>query len=111
VNIPDWYELVLLALGAYRTWRLLAEDSIFDWPRRKVLRWGSWRQEGDPIPLKYREKATELLMCPACSGFWISLAWYVVWVIFPYETLIAASAAAISALLIFQRNLLDPPEE
>lgn len=108
--VPDLYELILLALAAYRTWRLLAEDAVLDWPRRRILRMGNWRKEGDPYPPKYREAVGDFVGCPACLGFWISLFWFVAWAIFPYETLVVAAVASISALVIFQRQKLDPPE-
>lgn len=109
--IPEPYELILLALAAYRTWRLLAEDFILDRPRRWLLRLGKWEKDGDPLPKGYRAKLAEFFNCPACFGFWISLGWYIAWVIFPYETLVAATVGAISALVIYQRHKLDPPEE
>lgn len=109
--IPEPYELILLALAAYRTWRLLAEDTLLDWPRRKILRLGNWRQEGDPYPQGYRETLGDFVGCPACLGFWVSLAWFVSWVLFPCQTLVVAAVAAISSLVIFQRQKLDPPEE
>ncbi|GIV03713.1 MAG: hypothetical protein KatS3mg015_2543 [Fimbriimonadales bacterium] len=108
--IPDPYELVLLALASYRTWRLLAEDSILDWPRRKLLRLGNWRQEGDPVPLDYRSGLGSFISCPACLGAWTSIAWYMAWLVFPEETLPLAVVFSISALVVFQRARLDPPE-
>lgn len=108
--IPDLYEFVILALASYRTWRLVAEDELLDWPRRRVLRLGQWREEGDVVPSDYREKLGSFIACPACLGFWISIVWYLAWVVFPYQTLIAGVVAAISSLVIFQRQKLDPPE-
>ena len=110
--IPEPEELILLALAAYRTWRLLAEDYILDRPRRWLTRLGpKWQKQGDPVPKDYREKLGEFISCPACFGFWISIGWYIAWVIFPYETLVVAAAAAISSLVIYQRHKLDPPED
>lgn len=110
--IPEPYELILLALAAYRTWRLLAEDTFppIAIPRRKILRLGNWREEGDPVPANYRTELGEFMGCPACFGFWISLGWYLAWVVFPYQTLVAAAVAAISSLVIFERAKLDPPD-
>lgn len=36
-NVPNWWALLLLALAAWRTYRLLAEDTIFEKPRRWIV--------------------------------------------------------------------------
>lgn len=82
MTIPGWYELVLLALAAYRTWKLLAEDTILDGPRRYVT-----------------GTARELLECPWCLGFWISWAWWCAWIAWPNGTLIVSVPFALSVLV------------
>lgn len=109
--IPGPFAFILLALASYRTWYLLAEDVILDRVRRKLLRMGNWREDGDPIPDNYRESLADFIRCPRCLGFWVALAWFVAWIVFPYQTLVGAVAMALSAVLIFQRVKLDPPEE
>jgi hypothetical protein len=69
---PWWF--VLLSLSAYRVFRLLAEDTILDKPRRWLLRLGDWTEESgeEEIPEEYREEWMLFITCPYCAGFWIS---------------------------------------
>lgn len=100
MEIPTWYELVLLALAAYRLWRLLAEDDILDRPRRFVLRLGvEWEKEGDPVPADYRGAWALFLTCYWCMGAWCAIAWWLAWQIAPQETLVVAVPFALSALV------------
>ena len=110
MNTPTWYQLLLLALAAYRTWRLIAEDDITDKPRRWFLRLGDWREEGDPIPLRYRRGVGSFLACAWCFGAWITLAWWIAYEIWNEGTVIVAVPFAISALVGIVRAKLDPPE-
>ena len=112
MRLPDWFSFLILIFAAYRTWRLLAEDSILDWPRRRLLRLGDeWEKEGDPVPIEYRAKLGEFITCPACFGFWISLGWFLAWYWFGSDALWVAMPLAISAGVIFVRSTLDPPED
>ena len=96
--IPDWWEAVLLSLAAWRVFQLLAEDDILDRPRRYITRLGpKWEKEGDPVPAEYREGFANFLTCPYCFGFWVALAWWGAWAIWPYETVVVAVPLAISA--------------
>lgn len=98
VSIPDWWAFLLLAGGAFRTWKLLAEDDILDRPRRYLLRLGSeWTKEGDPVPDDYRLGWAEFLTCAWCSGAYAVLAWWIAWQIAPHATLVAAVPFALSA--------------
>lgn len=83
--IPNWYALVLLALAAYRLWRLLALDTILDRPRHRLVRAESKREE--------------FLQCPFCFGAWITVGWWLAWVAWPHWTLVVAVPFAISALV------------
>lgn len=108
MNVPDWYELALLALAAWRVFQLIAHDDILDRPRRYVTRLGSnWKKDGDPIPKAYREKLDDWLTCPYCMGFWIGLVWWGAWLIWPYETLVAAVPWVISAGVIGASKILS----
>ena len=95
-DVPGPYAVFLLAVASYRLWRLLAEDDILDRPRRYLLNMGDW-QEGQPTPEGYRSKLGELLICPWCLGFWISLAFWVAWQLEPDWTLWAAVPLVLSA--------------
>lgn len=110
MSVPDWWEVLLLSLAAYRVFRLIAEDDILEGPRRRLLRMAADWEEGQDLPEEYRDKLALFIDCPACCGFWISVAWFGVWQIFPHETLVFAAVWAISAIVIFLRINLDPPE-
>ena len=114
MDYPEWWQFLLLALAAFRVWRLIAEDTILDGPRQWALGLGYRWADGDPIPEKYREHWGIFLLCPWCSGFWISgillgvycavagwigfLGFFVTWF-------------ALSALVGLIRGNLDAPEE
>lgn len=99
-NVPNWWELLLLALAAWRTFRLLAEDDILDKPRRWVLNLDPDWNEGEEPNDAYRFKWGEFITCPYCAGFWITLAWWGAWLAWPHGTLIAAAPLAINTLVI-----------
>ncbi len=100
MSIPGWYALVLLALAAFRTWRLLAEDDIFDRPRRYVTGLGrEWKEEGNPLPEHYRVGLMAFIQCPWCLGFWLALAWWGAWEIWPHGATVAAVPMALSAIV------------
>ncbi len=84
-DVPTWYALALLAAAAFRTWWLLAQDTILDKPRERVVR---------ALP-----KGEEWLLCPWCAGAWISVAWWLAWVAWPHWTLVVAVPFAISAVV------------
>lgn len=90
--VPDWYAIVLLSLAAFRTWKLIGDDTILDRPRN----WAMLRafKIGGPKGKDYLET---LLECPWCAGFWISLAWWLGWVISPHWAVIVAVPFVISA--------------
>lgn len=112
MNVPDWWAFLLLALAAYRVWRLLAEDAILDRPRRKLTRLGSaWQKEGDPVPEGYRAEWAKFLLCPWCLGFWVSLAWWAAWQASEKWALVACTPFALSAAVGMIRVNLDPPED
>lgn len=106
-DVPGWWEALLLALAAYRTWRLTAEDDLLDRPRRWVLRLGSeWKREGDPIPPDYRAAWAEFLRCPWCAGAWIAALWWLGWLLAgDWATMIATPFALSSAVALIRENL------
>lgn len=107
MTVPTWFELVVLALAAFRVWRLLGKDVILDRPRRWLVGLGDWR-EGDPVPAGYREWIVELIECPRCLGTWVALAFFVAFELWPHGTMIVASACAIAALVAIAGTMLDP---
>lgn len=111
MTVPDWWAVTLLALAAYRVWRILAEDSVLDGLRRRVLRMGDdWEKEGDPLPPNYRWRLGNFVRCPACLGFWVALAWWIGWEINGKWALIFAAPFAISQAVLIARKL-DPLAE
>lgn len=88
----------MLSLAGWRLWLLIGKDVILDRPRRWAVGLGDWR-EGDPVPDGYREWLVELIECPRCLGSWIALALFAGFEVWPHETMLVASAAAIAALV------------
>jgi len=87
VNIPNWYELALLALAAFRVWKLLSEDLILEGPREAML---------THFP---SVKLIDFLECPWCLGAHVSLLWWIAYEIWPHWTVVVAVPWAISALV------------
>lgn len=115
--IPDWWIFILLALVAYRLWRLLAEDTILDGPRKRLYGLVGW-QEDDPAPDTYREKTALFIECPWCAGAWVSGLVYLIWLWLlgnpdhPSDVLLGVGVwFALSAAVGLLRTNLDPPEE
>ena len=106
-TLPTWYGLLLVSLAAFRTWRLIARDTILDWPRNWLVglpvRW----QEDDPVPDGYREHLAIFLECMWCAGFWVSIVWWVAFEVTPHWTTIAAVPFAVSALVALAAKNLD----
>lgn len=97
MNVPDWWTLALLGLAAFRIYRLFAKDTILDTPRGWLVGLPPDWEEGRPVPSGYREKVADFLVCPWCLGFWVALAWWGAWQLWPHGTLVAAAPFAISA--------------
>ena len=98
MSIPNWWEFLLLGLAAFRTWRLLAEDTILDTPRAWLVGLSGWT-EGQRTPASYREGVAEFLTCPWCFGAWIAIGWWGLWQAFPHFTLVISVPFAISVVV------------
>ena len=117
--IPEPYVFILLALIAYRVWRLIAEDDILERPRRWIVRLPRTWEEGNRLPDSYREKLALFIICPWCAGAWVSLLIYTIWMAtlgrWPEDVEDAVVGAgvwfALSASVGLIRSTLDPPEE
>lgn len=81
MTLPNWYALLLLSLASYRTWKLLAEDTILD-PIRDRMGYG-----------------LQFVRCPWCLGFWVGLAWWGAFELWPHGTPIAAVPFVISVVV------------
>jgi hypothetical protein len=92
--IPSAWQMILLTLAAYRTWRLAAVDEIGDRPRGWLLDRAPWLEHW--------------LRCPWCAGFWFTAAWWAGWLIWPHAALVAAVPFAASLLVGLVARNLDP---
>lgn len=85
MNVPNWWEFLLLALAGFRIWKLIADDTILDRPREFVLQ-------------KIKEERAEywqaFITCPWCAGFWIFVIWWGLWEGFGHPVLVVASLFA-----------------
>jgi hypothetical protein len=109
MNVPDWWTLLLLGLASYRIYRLIAMDTLLDIPRAWLVGLRGWR-EGQPIPRGYRNRLANFLVCPWCLGFWVALASWGAWQLWPHAALVVAAPFAISAVVGFLSRL-DEGEE
>jgi uncharacterized protein DUF1360 len=107
VRVPDWFVLVVLALASFRTWRLVARDTILDWPRNVAVGLPRRWSEGDPIPAGYREHLAVWIECMWCQGFYHAVGWWAAWVFWPHATVWVAVPWALSALLALAAKNLD----
>lgn len=80
MNLSDPVVLIVVALAAYRLWKLVAEDLISQRLRDRLS-----------------DRAVEFVACPWCLGFWISLI--VVVVAANWEIPITLSVFAVSAIV------------
>lgn len=85
-HVPEPWPFVLLALAAWRVWKLVGDDVILDTPR-------------DWLVKRIGPKFDELITCPYCAGTYIVLAWWAFWYSWPEETLIVATPVAIMAVV------------
>lgn len=91
---PGLTALVVLSLATFRVWHLLAYDTVLDGLRAWVFRWDG---EGEP-PAAYRRRLDDFIGCPWCAGFWVALAWWAAWLVWPATTLRCALLPAVSAV-------------
>lgn len=103
MTVPNWYELILLSLAAFRTFRLIAADTILDGPRERIIQRAAWQLPNG----KYRKKLDEWVHCPWCMGFWVSLIWWGFYLITPEWSVRLAVPWAISAVVALVAVNLD----
>ena len=97
MSIPNWYELILLSLAAWRVFQLIALDDITDGLRRYVTR--RLASEARRLnPKAKRETLPLFIECPYCAGFWIALAWWGAFQMHEFGTLVSAVPFALSVL-------------
>ena len=106
--IPSPWVAVVLMLGTYRAWRILAADTLpilVKW-REWLLRPLVWDEAGETPVIYDRPLLAEWLECPWCSGLWVSVAAYLLWLWTP-DVLYIATPLAISAAVGVIRTKLD----
>lgn len=108
MDVPYWWEGALLTLAAWRLFHLAALDDITQPLRRYVTRLApTWKQEGDATGERYREKLAAFIECPYCLGFWFSALVWLLWLVFPTETVWLSVPLALNAGLIGAQRLLS----
>lgn len=100
--IPSPWETALLALAAYRVFRLLASDVILDRPREWLL--GTIEDNGERA---HREYWADFLTCAWCCGAWCAFAWWLAFLVFPHGTVVVAVLFALSAAVGAVAHVLD----
>ena len=101
-HVPDFWPALILALGAFRLWRLLSSDTILDKPRHWLL-----VNAKKKAPRKYGKEVETFLKCPFCLGWWVSLVTWGAWLIWPNGTLIAMTPFMLSAVVGLIKVNLD----
>jgi hypothetical protein len=104
--IPAPWTFALLALAAYRLWRLIGIDEITA-PIRDRVTGRLWASGEDTRWERYHPTLDKLIGCPWCLGAWVSLAATLAWWIWPHATLIACVPFAVSAVVGLVTKNLD----
>ncbi len=96
---------LLLALAAFRTYRLIAHDDLS--PLVTARNWAVGAQfHGARKPTFARPVLADWLVCAWCSGAWYSVVWYGAWLLWPHGVLYGAAPMALSALVGITQSLL-----
>jgi hypothetical protein len=90
--IPSVWVFALLTLAAFRVWRLLAIDTF---PPVEKVRNRLLFPDGKHL----NKPLAEFLKCSYCSGFWVTLIWYLAWLLWPHAAVVAAVPFALSAVV------------
>lgn len=100
MRIPAAFEFVLLALAAWRLYRLAAYDDITRPMRERLVRRAEepgFVYVGDG---NYRPRLDTFVHCPYCLGFWICVAGWVAYQVWPHGMVWLAVPWAASAVLV-----------
>lgn len=122
-RVPDWWQFAVLALAAYRIYRLGARDTITEPLRAKVSYPDDQAITLDDSPFTtpeievvgaapefpkgWRIYLATLIRCPWCAGFYVSATVWIAWVIWPLWTLFLAVPWALSCVLGIAKKNLD----
>lgn len=103
MSVPGPWIVLLLLTAGWRTWTLMASDTILDGVRDRIFfRYGP---RGGKTPRN--AKALTWLECPYCAGFWNVIVWYAAWQLWPHATAWVAALFALSAGLILLEAVLS----
>jgi hypothetical protein len=104
--LPSGFTFIILALAAYRLTRLAGWDTF---PLAQAARrvFVGVADIGDPQKPK-RLWAYDLIICPFCLGWWISLLVYSAWLTAPTVTMYGSLPLALSAVVGLVSKNLDP---
>lgn len=120
--IPHWWQALVLGLAAFRVVRLLGWDSFPPIVRARAwatgeqiatrgstnARMGLTAERVEDVHTYRRPLLHELVSCGYCSGWWVSLAWYGAWLVWPSWSLLVAFPFALSAFVGTWSRMLDP---
>lgn len=118
---PDAWAFLLLAAAIFRTYRLVAADTITArWreyltgymdtgheSKRMTPPWRRPNPDHTRATLGQHKGFRTFLACRWCSGWWISVAWWVAWLAFPAATLLIAVPFALSTVSALVSKNLD----
>ena len=108
---PTPWVFVLLALAAYRVWRIAARDSITEKARVAVTGYDDEHAPPlEPDTRSSRRYLSALIRCPWCLGWWISWAAWGLWMLWPTAAVAVATPLALSATLGLIKKNLDRDE-
>lgn len=91
--VPSPWAAFILAVAIYRTWHLIALDTILDGPRDRLL--GA------------HDRLDKFVACPWCCGTWVMLGWWGAWAAYPVFTLSVATLAVLSMAAPVGSRLMD----
>lgn len=112
MSVPDWYSLLLLGVATWRTFQLIAFDTLLDKWRDKLFRLDEkWEKDGDPLGDEYRIGLATWLQCPYCAGFWIGVAWFTAWQITGKWTELAAVLFVLGTFAVAGHKTLSREED
>jgi hypothetical protein len=106
---PNAIELVILVLAAYRLFRFASVDGITATLREWVTGYRDPREEDPARKTRRRpEWLADLVACPWCAGWWVSLALTLAWWAWPTAAICFALPWAVSGAAALVMARLDP---
>jgi Protein of unknown function (DUF1360) len=105
---PRFGDIVLLGVGTFKLSRLLTNDAVTGVIRAPFVRYEGMESVTTPKETPrgrgLRRAVGQLLLCPACTGFWVASLMTAGLVATPKATRIAAGALTVAALSDFLQS-------